>query len=141
MLAPPKITRPLLHEIIKVLFLLKGTQPSITVISKKFIYIYYIDLSSLYVCMAIKYIIVLFVETPRKFITAVINLRGVSTNTTIIYRFSLGTNYTGENSGLNNVLQRVYTIKSRNSSKQTSVHYLQYDRFDISFNYDLLSHL
>ena len=27
-------------------------------------------LSSLYVCMAIKYIIVLFVETPRKFITA-----------------------------------------------------------------------
>jgi hypothetical protein len=32
--------------------------------------------------MAIKYI-VLFVETPRKFITAVINLRGVSTNKTI----------------------------------------------------------
>jgi hypothetical protein len=29
----------------------------------------YINLSSLYVCMAIKYIIVLFVETPRKFIT------------------------------------------------------------------------
>ena len=28
------------------------------------------QLSSLYVCMAIKYIIVLFVETPRKFITA-----------------------------------------------------------------------
>ena len=28
-------------------------------------------LSSLYVCMAIKYITVLFVETPRKFITAV----------------------------------------------------------------------
>ena len=26
--------------------------------------------SSLYVCMAIKHIIVLFVETPRKFITA-----------------------------------------------------------------------
>jgi hypothetical protein len=54
--------------------------------------------------MAIKYIIVLFVETPRKFITAnfhiistdeepglriesfaVINLRGVSTNKTIKY--------------------------------------------------------
>jgi hypothetical protein len=34
--------------------------------------------------MAIKHIIVLFVETPRKFITAVINLRGVSTNKTII---------------------------------------------------------
>ena len=34
--------------------------------------------------MAIKYIIVLFVETPRKFITAVINLRGVFTNKTII---------------------------------------------------------
>ena len=32
--------------------------------------------------MAIKYIIVLFVETPRTF--AVINLRGVSTNKTII---------------------------------------------------------
>jgi hypothetical protein len=28
--------------------------------------------------MAIKHIIVLFVETPRKFIAAVINLRGVS---------------------------------------------------------------
>ena len=41
------------------------------------------ELSSLYVCMAIKHIIVLFVETPRKFITAVINLRGVSTNKTI----------------------------------------------------------
>ena len=39
---------------------------------------------SLYVCMAIKHIIVLFVETPRKFIAAVINLRGVSTNKTII---------------------------------------------------------
>ena len=46
---------------------------------------------SLYVCMAIKYIIVLFVETPRKFITAkiniysaVINLRGISTNKTIM---------------------------------------------------------
>jgi hypothetical protein len=79
------------------------------------------QLSSLYVCMAIKHIIVLFVETPRKFTTAklsirkpgsssvliicmcsyyystdedpglriesfaVINLRGVSTNKTIIY--------------------------------------------------------
>ena len=32
-------------------------------------------------------IIVLFVETPRKFITAVINLRGVSTNKTIIICF------------------------------------------------------
>jgi hypothetical protein len=38
--------------------------------------------------MAIKHIIVLFVETPREFITAVINLRGVSTNKTIIYRTS-----------------------------------------------------
>jgi hypothetical protein len=34
--------------------------------------------------MAIKHLIVLFVETPRKFITAVIDLRGVSTNKTII---------------------------------------------------------
>jgi hypothetical protein len=48
-------------------------------------------LSSLYVCMAIKYIIVLFVETPRKFITAVINLRGVSTNKTIIYNLFCST--------------------------------------------------
>ena len=81
------------------------------------VFIEEIGLSSLYVCMAIKYIIVLFVETPRKFITAklsihkpgsssvliichiistdedpglriesfaVINLRGVSTNKTII---------------------------------------------------------
>ena len=41
-------------------------------------------ISSLYVYMAIKHIIVLFVETPRNFITAVIKLRGVSTNKTII---------------------------------------------------------
>jgi hypothetical protein len=33
--------------------------------------------------MAIKHL-VLFVETPRKFITAVINVHGVSTNKTII---------------------------------------------------------
>jgi hypothetical protein len=52
----------------------------------KLIYIYTVYfMDSLYVCMAIKHIIVLFVETPRKFITAVINLRGVSTNKTIIY--------------------------------------------------------
>jgi hypothetical protein len=31
-------------------------------------------ISSLYVCMAIKHIIVLFVETPRKFITAKLKL-------------------------------------------------------------------
>jgi hypothetical protein len=43
-----------------------------------------IVISSLYVCMVRKYIIVLFVETPRKFTTAVINLRGVSTKKTII---------------------------------------------------------
>jgi hypothetical protein len=34
-----------------------------------------LKLSSLYVCMAIKYIIVLFVETPRKFITAKLSIR------------------------------------------------------------------
>jgi hypothetical protein len=37
------------------------------------------------------HIIVLFVETPRKFITAVINLRGVSTNKTIIYFIAMQT--------------------------------------------------
>ena len=48
-----------------------------------------LPVSSLYVCMAINHIIiVLFVETPRKFITAVINLRGVSTNKTIICLYS-----------------------------------------------------
>jgi hypothetical protein len=31
------------------------------------------------------------VETPRKFITAVINLRGVSTNKTIIYFIAMQT--------------------------------------------------
>jgi hypothetical protein len=36
-------------------------------------------------------IIVLLVETPRKFITAVINLRGVSTNKTIIYFIAMQT--------------------------------------------------
>jgi hypothetical protein len=34
-----------------------------------------IIISSLYVCMAIKHIIVLFVETPRKFITAKLSIR------------------------------------------------------------------
>jgi hypothetical protein len=48
-------------------------------------------ISSLYVCMAIKHIIVLFVETPRKFITAVINLRGVFTNKTIIIILNINT--------------------------------------------------
>jgi hypothetical protein len=46
------------------------------------------NISSLYVCMAIKYIIVLFVETKDPGLRiesfAVINLRGVSTNKTII---------------------------------------------------------
>jgi hypothetical protein len=42
-----------------------------------------------HIAFSITYLIVLFVETPRKFITfitfiAVINLRGVSTNKTII---------------------------------------------------------
>ena len=32
-------------------------------------------------------------ETPRKFITAVINLRGVSTNKTIIYLIAMQTTY------------------------------------------------
>ena len=36
---------------------------------------YTLVISSLYVCMAIKYIIVLFVETPRKFITAKLSIR------------------------------------------------------------------
>ena len=49
-------------------------------------------LSSLYVCMAIKYIIVLFVETPRKFITAKLSIRkpgSSSDNNNIICTFSL----------------------------------------------------
>jgi hypothetical protein len=36
---------------------------------------HYSILSSLYVCMAIKHIIVLLVETPRKFITAKLLIR------------------------------------------------------------------
>jgi hypothetical protein len=42
-------------------------------------------LSSLYVCMAIKHIIVLFVETPRKFITAKLSIR----KTTVLYYYIL----------------------------------------------------
>jgi hypothetical protein len=38
--------------------------------------------------MAIKYIIVLFVETPRKFITAVINLSGFP-QTKLLYVFQV----------------------------------------------------
>jgi hypothetical protein len=41
-------------------------------------------LSSLYVCMAIKYIIVLFVETPRKFITAKLSIRNPGSSSVLI---------------------------------------------------------
>ena len=41
-------------------------------------------LSSLYVCMAIKYIIVLFVETPRKFITAKLSIRKPGSSSVLI---------------------------------------------------------
>ena len=57
-------------------------------LSKMVIFISYhvIIISQLY-----DHIIVLFLETPRKFITAVINLRGVSTNKTIIYFIAMQT--------------------------------------------------
>jgi hypothetical protein len=38
----------------------------------------------LYVCMAIKYIIVLFVETPRKFITAKLSIRKPGSSSMLI---------------------------------------------------------
>ena len=42
-------------------------------------------LSSLYVCMAIKYIIVLFLETaPRKFITAKLSIRKPGSSSVLI---------------------------------------------------------
>jgi hypothetical protein len=41
-------------------------------------------ISSLYVCMAIKYIIVLFVETPRKFITAKLSIRKPGSSSVLI---------------------------------------------------------
>ena len=41
-------------------------------------------ISSLYVCMAIKYIIVLFVETPRKFITAKLSIRKPGSSSMLI---------------------------------------------------------
>ena len=41
-------------------------------------------ISSLYVCMAIKYIIVLFVETPRKFITAKLSIRKPRSSSVLI---------------------------------------------------------
>ena len=43
-----------------------------------------IVISSLYVCMAIKYIIVLFVETPRKFITAKLSIRKPGSSSVLI---------------------------------------------------------
>jgi hypothetical protein len=42
------------------------------------------NLSYLYVCTNKTIICIIAMETPRQFITAVINLRGVSTNKTII---------------------------------------------------------
>ena len=44
----------------------------------------YLILSSLYVCMAIKHIIVLFVETPRKFITAKLSIRKPGSSSVLI---------------------------------------------------------
>jgi hypothetical protein len=41
-------------------------------------------LSSLYVCMAIKHMIVLFVETPRKFITAKLSIRKPGSSSVLI---------------------------------------------------------
>ena len=41
-------------------------------------------ISSLYVCMAIKHIIVLFVETPRKFITAKLSIRKPGSSSVLI---------------------------------------------------------
>jgi hypothetical protein len=39
---------------------------------------------TLYVCMAIKHIIVLFVETPRKFITAKLSIRKPGSSSVLI---------------------------------------------------------
>jgi hypothetical protein len=41
-------------------------------------------ISSLYDCMAIKYITVLFVETPRKFITAKLSIRKPGSSSVLI---------------------------------------------------------
>jgi hypothetical protein len=41
-------------------------------------------ISSLYVCMAIKHIIILFVETPRKFITAKLSIRKPGSSSVLI---------------------------------------------------------
>ena len=46
-------------------------------------------LSSLYVCMAIRYIIVLFVETPRKFITAKLSIRKPGSSSVLIILLAL----------------------------------------------------
>ena len=43
-----------------------------------------ITINSLYVCMAIKHIIVLFVETPRKFITAKLSIRKPGSSSVLI---------------------------------------------------------
>ena len=56
-------------------------------IKKSFILLIYaviLTLSSLYVCMAIKYIIVLFVETPCKFITAKLSIRKPGSSSVLI---------------------------------------------------------
>jgi hypothetical protein len=49
-----------------------------------FIFTTIVILSSLYVCMAIEYIIVLFVETPRKFITAKLSIRKPGSSSVLI---------------------------------------------------------
>jgi hypothetical protein len=48
------------------------------------VFSYICILSLLYVCMAIKYIIVLFVETPRKFITAKLSIHKPGSSSVLI---------------------------------------------------------
>jgi hypothetical protein len=65
-------------------FPLQGNIGNIITVTLKRKTEHYIDLSSLYVCMAIKYIIVLFVETPRKFITAKLSIRKPGSSSVLI---------------------------------------------------------
>ena len=86
-------------------------------------------LSSLYVYMAIKLIIVLFVETPRKFITAKLSIRKPgSSSVLIIYLFS-----TEEDPGLRIESFAVISLRGVSTNKTITCSYCRQSGFPIQF--------
>jgi hypothetical protein len=74
-------------------------------------------LSSLYVCTAIKYITVLFVETPRKFITAKLSIRKPGSSPVLIICIIIHIISTDEDPGLRIESFAVINIRGVSTNK------------------------